>query len=384
MSKMIYFDNAATTFPKPDSVYEEMDKFYRNNGVNIGRGQYSLASEAAKLANETRELISGMFNCSADKEVVFTSSATESINIILQGMNWQGGENVYISHFEHNGVLRCLNMLQKKYKFRLHYLDTDRITLKYDLDRIQIQFQESKPDVVIINHASNVCGLIAPIEEISKMAKSYNAEVVIDCAQTAGLLDIDLRKILADYVIFAGHKTLYGPFGIAGFIIDKASNLKPLIYGGTGIDSASLDLPNTIPEKFEVGSQNIYAISGLNASIKWIMEKGIKNIRNKEYSLTNQLIGTLKQFDTKIYLSESQDNHIGVISCAFSGIPADRMGEILNQNGVAVRTGLHCAPDAHKLLGTFPGGTVRFSLSYFNDSKEIDELESILDEIMFY
>lgn len=384
MNKTIYFDNAATTFPKPSIVYETMNRFYKSNGVNVGRGQYGLASEAAKLVSETRGLISELFNCANNKKVVFTSSATEAINIILQGMNWQGGENVYISHFEHNGVLRCLNQLESKYDLKLHRLNIDPKNLSYDLDKIQVQFQNDKPDVLIMNHASNVCGLIAPIEAISKLAKSYNAEVVIDCAQTAGLVEIDLKKILADYIVFAGHKTLYGPLGIAGFIIDESSRLKPLMYGGTGIDSASLGLPTTIPEKFEVGSSNIYAIAGLNVAIKWIMKKGIKTLQSRERNLTHQLIKVLEQFDTKLYLSSSLDNHIGVVSCTFKDIPADRMGDLLNQHQVAVRTGLHCAPDAHRLMGTFPGGTVRFSVSYFNSLEEIDQLQDILDNILLY
>ncbi|AKL95588.1 cysteine desulfurase Csd [Clostridium aceticum] len=383
MSKKIYFDNAATTFPKPSSVYEIMDKFYRTNGVNVGRGQYDLASQASILVQETRELLCKLFNCPPNKRVVFTSTATEAINVILQGINWQGGENVYITHFEHNGVLRCLHELQKRFGLNLNYLNTDSKSLSYDVEGIRTQFQEKKPDVVIMNHASNVCGLITPIAEIAKMAKSYQAEVVVDCAQTAGLIEIDMMKLSVDYMIFAGHKTLYGPLGIAGFIIDERSYLKPLLYGGTGVDSASLSLPGTIPHRFEVGSPNIHAISGLNAALKWINKEGIKEIYKKERVLTNKLVEVLRSFDTNLYLNNDLDNHIGVISCTFRDIPADRIGEILNQNEIAVRTGLHCAPDAHKFLNTSPGGTVRFSLGYFNTEEDISRIEEVLGAIEF-
>ena len=384
MEPTIYLDNAATTFPKPDIVYETMDKFYRNNGVNVGRGQYSLASKASLLVQETRELIYEFFNCNTEKRVVFTSSATESINMILQGISWQGGENIYITHFEHNAVLRTLNVIKDKFNLNIHYIDTDRKALSYNHERIKIQFQERKPDFVIVNHASNVCGLIAPVEEITELAKEYNAKVLLDCSQTAGLLDIDVKKINCDYLVFAGHKTLMGPFGVAGFILDKSSNLKPIIYGGTGIDSGNLHLPDTIPEKFEIGSMNIYAIAGLNAAIKWIMGIGINNIREKEHILTDKLIKCLNQFDSTIYLSDNIDNQIGVLSCNFNDVPADIMGDLLSKNNVSVRTGLHCAPDAHRLLGTFPGGTVRFSLSYFNELKDIKDLERILESILYY
>lgn len=383
MEGIIYLDNAATTFPKPDIVYETMDKFYRSNGVNVGRGQYDLASKAAILVQETRELIYELFNCNTEKRVVFTSSSTEAINIILQGISWQGGENVYITHFEHNAVLRTLNAIKDEHNLNIHYIDTDRKKLNYDLEKIEIQFQENNPDVVIINHASNVCGLISPVKEISKIAKNYNAKVLLDCSQTAGLLDIDLKKVLTDYVVFAGHKTLFGPFGIAGFITDTTTDLKPLLFGGTGIHSGNLNLPNTVPEKFEVGSMNIYAIAGLNAAIKWIMKIGIDSIRDKERILTERLIKCIKQFDTTIHISDNLDSHIGVVSCNFNEIPADNIGNLLSSQNVAVRTGLHCAPDAHRLLGTFPGGSVRFSVSFLNEIEEIESLEEILETILY-
>ncbi len=387
MSRTLYFDNAATTYPKPTDVYNAMNDFYMNNGVNVGRGQYSLASKASALVNETRELIYKLFNCPANKKVVFTSSATEAINIILQGLPWQGEENVYITHFEHNGVLRCLNHLREVHNIDLsneNYLEVDRDTLCYDLEEIQNQFNRKKPNVVIINHASNVCGLVAPIEEISRLAKKYGATVIVDCAQTAGLLNIDLRKIMADYVIFAGHKTIYGPFGIAGFIIDEKSQLKPLLYGGTGIDSANLDMPTTIPERFEVGSPNIQAIAGLNAALKWLFSTGVNNIYEKEREMTNELISVLKEFEVNMYLPSDEANHIGIVSCTFKDLPTDGIGNFLNQHNVAVRTGLHCAPDAHRFLGTYPGGTVRFSLSYFNTNDQLTLLKEIIRDIYLY
>ncbi|QEK11542.1 aminotransferase class V-fold PLP-dependent enzyme [Crassaminicella thermophila] len=382
MDNIIYFDNAATTYPKPEEVYTFMDKYYREFGVNVGRGQYTTASKANKIVEETRELIRELFKCSIDKKVIFTPSATEAINIILQGINWQGEENVYITHFEHNAVLRLLYQLKEKYNIKINFLHTEKKPLFYDIEKIKHQFQDIKPDVVIMTHASNVCGLITPIKEITELAKVYNAQVAIDCAQTAGLLDIDMKKIDADYLIFAGHKTLYGPFGIAGFLMDERSTLKPLLYGGTGIDSANPNLPNTIPEKFEVGSLNVYAIAGLNAALKWINKIGRENIYKKEKEMTTSLITCLESFDNiRVITASDAEKQIGVVSCVFEGYGSDIIGQVFDQYNIAVRTGLHCAPEAHRFLGTFPGGTVRLSLGYFNSKEDITKLHNILEYI---
>ncbi|MBF8984100.1 aminotransferase class V-fold PLP-dependent enzyme [Lutibacter sp. B2] len=384
MNRSIYFDNAATTYPKPKQVYDYMDKFYREYGVNVGRGQYKKASEGSKLVEETRALIRNLFNCPISKKVVFTPSATDAINIILRGMNWQGGENVYITYFEHNAVLRTLYYLKEKYHFNIHFLDTDKNTFDYDLEKIKYQFHDEKPDMVIMTHASNVCGVITPIVEISDLAKKYDSQVVIDCAQTAGLLQIDMKKLKADYVVFAGHKTLYGPFGIAGFIMDKKSKLKPLLYGGTGTDSANPDLPDTVPERFEVGSLNIQAIAGLNAALKWMKQVERGNIHEKEKEMTRKLIECLESFDNiKVIKASNNENQIGVVSCVFDGYGSDSIGQVFDQYNIAVRTGLHCAPEAHRFLGTFPGGTVRFSLAYFNELEDIKKLDDVLEYICF-
>ncbi|MBZ4646659.1 MAG: cysteine desulfurase [Clostridia bacterium] len=375
---MIYFDNAATTFPKPEVVYTFMDKFYRECGVNVGRGQHKLADRASSLVKETRKLLLEMFNC-PQKQVVFTPSATESINIILQGLLWNDGHTVYISPFEHNAVIRVLHYLKATYKLNIEELQVNKETMTYDIEGIKYQFQNKKPDVVIISHASNVCGLIAPIKEIFNFSKEYNAVNVVDMAQTAGLIHTDLSEVKADFVVFAGHKTLYAPFGIAGIIMSKDATIKPLLYGGTGIDSANPNLPDTIPERYEVGSLNIQAISGLNAALKWINEIGISNIYNKEKQNLNLLLNVLKEYDNiNIIGFGSPDNHIGVVSCAFDGYASDNIGQVLSTNNVAVRTGLHCAPNAHKFLGTSPNGTVRFSISYFNTPDEFIRLREVL------
>lgn len=378
---MVYFDNAATTFPKPDEVYSFMDKFYRECGVNVGRGQHNLANKASLMVSETKDMVKELLNCK-DKEVVFTSSATESLNVVLQGLTWNDNYTVYVSPFEHNSVMRVLYQLQTIYKINIKFLTVDKCNLNYDLERIKYDFQENKPNVVVISHASNVCGLIAPIMDICNLAKEYDAATVIDMAQTAGLIPCDLSSISADYIIFAAHKTLYGSFGLGGIIMKSGSILKPLLYGGTGIDSASRGMPTTVPEKFEAGSHNIQAIAALNASLKWINTIGIENIYEKEKAYTEKLVALLKDFDNiKLIGYKDSSSNIGVVSCVFDGYSSDNIGQVLNDKEIAVRTGLHCSPTAHEFFGTFPEGTVRFSVGYFNTDNDLDELKEALDYI---
>ena len=373
-----YFDNAATTYPKPECVYTEMDSFMRTCGVSLGRGQHRLSSKASHVADETRSLLLEMFHCS-NKKVVFTNTATEALNIILKGITIPDGANVYISPFEHNAVTRTLHSIGKKIGFNLITLEVDKSTYTYDLKVIAEQFNNNKPYCVIISHASNVLGAIAPLQEIFTEAKKYDAITIADMCQTAGLIDTDISSNNYDYVVFAGHKTLYGPLGVSGFISSFPQELPPVIIGGTGIESANQDMPNEIPIKYEAGSHSSYAIAGLNASLKWIKEIGITNIYEKEKENHNKLISILRKYSNiKIFEPE---NSVGVVSCLFNNYSSDEIGQVLSQNDIAFRSGLHCAPFAHKFIGTFPAGTVRFSVGYFNDDSDFEKLDTVLKYI---
>ena len=378
---MTYFDNAATTFPKPENVYSFTDQFFREYGVNAGRGQHKQALTANKLRDETRGLLLDLFHCPA-KKVVFAHSATEALNIILQGLNIAENSNVYLSPFEHNAVTRIIHYLQSIYKLNVHTLAVDANTLAYDLEKIKYQFAESKPNFVIVSHASNVCGVLAPIKEICELSKRYNAVNVIDMAQTAGLIDTDLSSDIYDFAVFAGHKTLYSPFGVAGFLCNANVNLRPLLYGGTGTESANQSLPTEVPDMYEVGSPNIVAIAGLNAALKWIADTGIENIFAIEKENHLELLNVLNSYENiKIVSPMNTNNSVGVISCLFDGYSSDSIGQVLNEHDIAVRAGLHCAPYAHRFLDTFPTGTVRFSVSYFNKKEDFEKLRATLQYI---
>ena len=244
---------------------------------------------------------------------------------------------------------------------------------------IRRQFENKAPNYVIISHVSNVTGGIAPIEEIFTLAKQYCATTVADMCQTAGLVDTNISSSIYDYVVFAGHKTLYGPLGISGFICQNPDILTPLIYGGTGVESANQDMPNHSPERFEAGSHSSIAVAGLNAAVKWILETGIDNIYRKEEQNKQHLLQILNEYDNiKLF---SLTNQIGVVSCLFDQYSSDEIGQVLSENNIAFRSGLHCAPYAHQFIGTYPAGTVRFSVSYFNNDEDFNMLIQALDYI---
>lgn len=377
---MAYFDNAATTYPKPEVVYDFMDRFYRESGANAGRGNYSIAQGANKLLAETRNLIKDLFHCQT-KEVIFTPTATIALNIILQGLIKKGVAKIYISPFEHNAVTRTLHAYESEGLIQIYELIISP-DLKYDMERIRYQFDNNKPDLVVVSHASNVIGLVAPIEEIFTLAKKYDAYTVADMSQTAGLVDINVGLLSFDFAVFAGHKTLYGPTGLSGFVMKAEIKLPTVIYGGTGSESANQDMPDILPRRFELGTINISGVAGLNAALKWNKEIGIEAIVDNENENRRKLISLLQKYDwLTIVGNASQGTYVGIVSCLIDGISSDSAGTIFSEQGIAVRTGLQCAPLAHKFLGTFPAGTIRFSVSYFTSDEDFEELKDALDYI---
>ena len=372
-----YFDNAATTLRKPDGMYKFMAEYMERFGGNSGRGEYQAAKNAGAIVRETRDLLLELTHCNSTEEVVFTPSATIALNCILRGLKLKQGDCVYVSHFEHNAVMRSLYDLQVRIGVEIEYLQISK-GLQYNLSDIKTQFERKKPSLVVVSQVSNVCGLIAPVQELAVLAKQFNANVVVDASQACGVIDIALNYI--DYYVFAGHKTLLGPFGAAGFICRKNSSLKPLLFGGTGVDSANREMPRSIPERFEAGSINIMAIVGLNFSLKWILKTGIEKIRAQENERFVSLINILRQYDEVSFVGQTE-NASAILSTQFEGYAPNEMGRIFNDFGISVRTGLHCAPEAHRFLGTFPEGTVRFSVSYFTNDEDLSLLKRAMNEI---
>lgn len=377
---MTYFDNAATTFPKPECVYDFMNAFYRKSGANAGRGNYGMAESAGALIKDTRRRLQALLRCES-KQVIFTPTATIALNIIIQGMIKKGAKNIYISPFEHNAVTRTLHNFEKQGTIAVRQLEVKQ-SLAYDIERIRYQFDAVKPDMLIVSHASNVLGLVAPVEELCSLAKEYEAYTLIDMSQTAGLVDLQVGLNTIDFAVFAGHKTLYGPTGISGFVMKPDIEMPAVIFGGTGFESANQDMPQSLPERYEMGTGNIVGIAGLNAALKWLAEEGLDNIWKKEEEHRKRLLDILQGYDfLRVVGNNTQQRFVGIVSCVMDGISSDSAGGIFDRYGIAVRTGLQCAPLAHKFLGTYPAGTIRFSVGYFTSDDDFEALERALEEI---
>ena len=377
---MAYFDNAATTYPKPECVYSFMDDFYRRSGGNAGRGTYELAQSAGGLIDDTRQRIQLLLHCPA-KQVVFEPTATIALNIIIQGIILNGARNIYISPFEHNAVTRTLHHFEQLEQIRVQQLAVTK-DYEYSLEKIRYQFDDVKPDFVIISHASNTNGLIAPVEDIFSLAKKYHAVTLADMSQTAGLIDCNVGLSTFDFAVFAGHKTLYGPTGISGFVMEPSIKFPTVLFGGTGLESANQDMPESLPEKYEMGTLNISGVAGLNASLKWIEETSIEKIYSQEELNRRRLLEILQNYDFISVVGNQEGRHyVGIVSCLIDGISSDSAGKIFDEQGIAVRTGLHCAPLAHKFMDTYPAGTIRFSVNYFTSENDFRQLQEVLDYI---
>lgn len=377
---MAYFDNAATTYPKPEEVYSYMDHFYRESGASVGRGHYSLSQSTAKMVAETRTLIQELLHCPA-KQVVFTPTATIALNLTIQGIVMNGAKNIYISPFEHNAVTRTLHHFEEEGKVAIHQLIVSS-DMSYDLERIQYQFDDVHPDFVIVSHASNVCGLIAPIEDIFTLAKKYSAITLADMAQTAGLVDCNIGLSVYDFAVFAGHKTLYGPTGVSGFVMNPEVKLPAVLFGGTGYESANQSMPDSIPERYEMGTQNTSGLAGLNAALRWNKNLTTKALWEQEQKHRQELLALLSEYwFIKIVGNNPEQEYVGIVSCLIDGISSDSASGIFDRCGIAVRTGLHCAPLAHQFIGTYPAGTIRFSVSYFTNDADFDQLRKALDYV---
>ena len=381
MPETAYFDNAATTFPKPSVVYDYADSFYRNSGGNIGRGGNALAVAAGEIAKVAKSNLKKLYGCPAG-EIVFTASATDALNRILLGLNLAKDDVVYCTPFEHNAVTRPLFHLVETTGIRIEILPFEDETFVPRYEEIEEAFAAQPPRLVVMTHASNVCGAVVPVETVARMAKAYGATTVIDMSQTAGLLPLQLSSDLFDFAVFAGHKTLYGPFGIGGFICKRGAKLRPVFFGGNGINSVEQRLPENIVQMEEIGSQNTYAIAGLKASTDWLLEQGLEAIRKIEMENRDRLLECLRAAGFCSLIGEGMEcERIGVVSALFDGYSPDEGEMVLGRCGVAVRSGIQCAPYAHRFLGTLPAGTIRFSVSALTGDPEFDALERALDAI---
>ncbi len=389
MGRFIYLDNAATTYPKPERVYKAMDEANRRLAVNAGRGSYGLAKKASGMIEQTRKNIVRIAKAEEVAEVVFTPSATLACNQVLGGIDWKKGDVIYVSPYEHNAVMRVLHLLQQQYELEIEELAIEPETLRMDVEKIRYQFSKRPPKAVVMSQVSNVTGYIIPWQTIAKEAKQYEAVVVVDGSQGLGLVPVQLRNAAVDFYIFAGHKTLYGPLGVGGYINNRGKGLKHLLAGGTGSDSLNLEMPEGITG-YEPGSQNIVAIAGLLEATEEIIAQSEEEQNLKaEQGLCGYLMERLRKIKGVVLYSPigmddfGIEQRTGILAMNMEGYKAADVGMILDEDyDIAVRTGYHCASLIHKYLKDEDyAGVVRISIGRFNTKEEMDCLVKAVEEI---
>jgi cysteine desulfurase family protein len=381
MENLIYLDNGATSYPKPDEVYSFMDSFYRSFGVNPGRSGYDLCMETGALVDTTRKMLAGFFNGNDLNRLCFSYNSTDALNLIIFGMLKQG-DHAITTTLEHNSVLRPLYHQNK-----LNGVEVDHIPFDtngfVDPDDIK-QKIKANTRLVIVNHASNVIGTVQPVGAIGRICRENGVPFAVDASQSAGKIPIDIEQLHIDVVAFTGHKSLLGPTGIGGLYVREGVDIRHTRAGGTGVRSAERMHLEEYPYRLEYGTGNIVGIAGLHAGLKWITEKGIDSIHQHEMKLTRMLRDGLSKMDgVSLYCQNDLADHIGVISFNIDGMEALNAGTLLDGDyNIACRTGLHCAPLVHEQLGTAQiGGSVRVGIGPFNTEDHIKAAIEAVGEI---
>ena len=377
----IYLDNASTSFPKAEGVAEAVYQYIKECGCNINRGGYDEAYQAEELVLETRQKLTKLFHGPDCRNVVFTRSITESLNVLLKGF-LRPGDHVLVSAMEHNAVMRPLTQLQSQ------GVSFDRIPCDADgtLDTSAMAgLLRNNTRAVVMLHASNVCGTVLPASEVGAFCHAHGLKFILDTAQTAGVLPIDMEVMHIDALAFTGHKGLLGPQGVGGFLLqpDMALLVTPLIAGGTGSVSHEEQMPSFLPDKFEAGTMNLPGIMGLHAALCWLERETIGKVRTHELALTERFLAGLEEIpNLRVTGRKGTEGRVGVVSVLPKNVDPALMADALGQEyGIMVRVGLHCAPNAHKTLGTFPTGTIRFSFGHQNTIQQVDAALLALREL---
>ena len=379
----IYLDNASTTFPKPKNVIDSIYNFLTNIGGNPGRSNHDNGLQSNRLLLEARETLASFFNFNKIENVIFTNNITTSLNILINGC-LRNGDHIITSSMEHNSVLRPLINLKNLGVIELDIINAD----PFGFINIDDFKNAIKPNTkyIIITQASNVTGSIQPIKKIGELCRDNNIHFILDTAQGAGVLDLDFNELNLSALAFTGHKSLFGPQGIGGFIISDELNeiCKPYMFGGTGSLSHSLMQPEFLPDKFESGTLNMPGIIGLMEGVKFIESQGLKTIYEKNKFLRNLLVSELKNINNIVlYEDTNSKNYTSCVSFNAKNIDTAELSFVLDSDfGIKNRSGLHCAPLAHKTIGSFPTGTVRLSLGYFNSKEDIEYTINSINKIV--
>ena len=370
--RRIYFDNGSTSWPKAPNVAEAMAGLLKKGAFNINRGNYEGAYEVEELVLNTRDQLARLFHAGDSRNVIFTPGITYSLNYFIKGF-LKSGDHVLVSGMEHNAVMRPLKQMEARGVSWDIVRTEDDGTVHPEAVEDSIR---SNTKAVIMLHASNVCGTILPLREIGEICRRHRLFFVVDTAQSAGTIPVDMEGWNIDFLAFTGHKGLLGPQGIGGFLISEELDgyMEPYIAGGTGSLSDSLYMPETLPDKYESGTLNLPGIIGLHAALSYIEETGIETIHNRKMELTGYFLEGIKEFsDIRVAGRLGVDGRVAVVSLDFPGKDnAEAAFELEQRYGIMTRVGLHCAPAAHRTLHTYPQGTVRFAFGAENTKEEID------------
>ncbi len=381
MDKLIFLDNGATSFPKPEEVYTFMDSFYRNFGVNPGRSGYDLCMETGELVEETRKQIAEFFNGKDPNRLCFSYNSTDALNLITYGM-LKEGDHAITTTIDHNSVLRPLYHLYKYNGVEVDYIPFDKKGF-IDPDEFPKKFKKNTK-LVIINHASNVIGTIQPLREIGRHCRERGIPFAVDASQSAGKIPIDIEEMNVDIIAFTGHKSLLGPTGIGGLYVREGIEIRHTRAGGTGVRSAVQTHLDEYPYRLEYGTLNVSGVAGLHAGLNWIQNEGLEKIHELEMKLTTVLRDGLNDIDgVTLYCQEDLTNHISVFLFNIDGFEALNTSTLLDVDyNIASRSGLHCAPLVHEQLGTDKiHGAVRFGIGPFNTEEEIQSAIGAVREI---
>jgi cysteine desulfurase/selenocysteine lyase len=382
MENLIYLDNGATSYPKPEEVYTFMDSFYRSFGVNPGRSGYDLCMETGALVDTTRKMMAGLFNGDDPNRLCFSYNSTDALNLIIFGM-LKPGDHAVTTMLEHNSVLRPLYHQNKLNGVEVDYVPFDDKGF-VDPDDIKQKIKVNTR-LVIVNHASNVIGTLQPLEAIGRICREHGVAFAIDASQSAGKVPIDIEQSHIDVVAFTGHKSLLGPTGIGGLYVREGIEIRHTRAGGTGVRSAARMHLDEYPYRLEYGTGNVVGIAGLHAGLKWIHARGLDQIHRHEMELARMLRDGLRQLEgVTLYCQDDLTDHIAVVSFNIDGMEALDTGTLLDgEYNIACRTGLHCAPLVHEQLGTAKiGGTVRMGIGPFNTEDHIKTAIEAVGEII--
>jgi cysteine desulfurase family protein len=379
---MIYFDNAATSWPKPAAVVDAMSRFMTEVGANPGRSAHRLSIEAGRIVYETREALARLFNVADPLRIVFGANVTEALNLAMRGL-LRPGDHVVTSSMEHNSVMRPLRALEEAGVVEIEVVPCSSEGF-LDVSDLESAIRPHTR-MIVLNHASNVVGSVLPVSEAGAIARRHDVLLLVDAAQTAGAYPIDVEAMNVDLLAFTGHKALFGPQGTGGLCIGErveAEQIEPVKRGGTGSRSEREEQPSFLPDRCESGTPNTVGLAGLRAGVEFVSEVGVETIRVRECDLTGRLIaGLLEIPGVTVYGGHDAEKQTATVSFNIDGLAPSEVGPMLDErHEILSRVGLHCAPAAHRTIGTFPIGTVRFGLSFFNTAEEVDAAVGAVQE----